>query len=253
MNVKQAIVLNNTAAIDLSHGNLTEAVRSLHLAIEVLRGLSAPPQNNPSSIQEIPGTKTTSPMQEHQPSHQQYQDESMWTDGRAQSNRPIVRFVPVELPRPIDQDAQDSVIFYHAVFLDSDVTVDDNELLSSSVLFNMALSFHIKGFMPNIPRKEGESRNVCINRALQLYMIVLRVLDMLPEVSPSSELLVLGALNNAAQIHSLSFDLELVHKHADAMDQILASSVTCENDQVKSLFAVNAHFFRMNQNIAPSA
>ena len=119
---------------------------------------------------------------------------------------------------PFPQAEAFHTIYDRALFVCN--SEQDDELLSASILFNMALLHHLRGLEQN--------KSVNLSKASRLYETGLLILERCAFDSvacPSLNLLRLALLNNSIQIHLLEFDRDGVDECLFYMQSILDDAI----------------------------
>jgi hypothetical protein len=125
--------------------------------------------------------------------------------------------------------------------------VEDKELLTSVVLYNMALVNHCRAIELGI--------SSLLSIALNLYKIAASVLESSSDIDASNELVLLALYNNMAQIHAYQWSSQEVRECIDKI-RMLLSTVSSESfiDQADfHLFSVNTMLHVEDMNLAPAA
>jgi hypothetical protein len=123
--------------------------------------------------------------------------------------------------------------------------VEDKDLLTGVVLFNMALVNHCRAIELGI--------SSLLSIALNLYKIAATVLER--DVDASNELVLLALYNNMAQIHACQWSSQEVRECIDNI-RILLSTVSADsfiNQEDYHFFSVNTLLRVEDMNLAPAA
>jgi hypothetical protein len=125
--------------------------------------------------------------------------------------------------------------------------VQDKELLTSVVLYNMALVNHCRAIELGI--------SSLLSIALNLYKIASSVLERSRDIDASNELVFLALYNNMAHIHAYQWSSQEVRLCIDNI-RMLLSTVSAESfiDQEDfHLFSLNTMLHVEDINLAPAA
>ena len=219
--IQQALALNNSALLHFHNGNLDEAYPLLRQATAILRDHTDPEKalSHGDQISQDP----------HKP--------SLWLS-------------PVDSQLDIEQfqDKSSSYMFHQGIYLNGDVSGTDScETVCAVVLFNMALTRHMKALA-----SDSATTRMQYEGTSKIYKMALCMLAKLTVVTPSSELLAVAALNNTCLIADSVSDTEEVTRHCVAMRNILASP-SSNRDDVFSFFYLNMLYFQAKCTTASAA
>jgi hypothetical protein len=125
--------------------------------------------------------------------------------------------------------------------------VEDKELLTSVVLYNMALVNHCRAIELGI--------SSLLSISLNLYKMAASVLESTRDVDASNELVLLAIYNNMAQIHASQWSSQEVRECVDKIRMLLSTlSVESFIDQADfHFFSVNTMLHVEDMNLAPAA
>jgi hypothetical protein len=126
--------------------------------------------------------------------------------------------------------------------------VEDKDLLTGVVLYNMALLKHCRAIELGI--------SSLLSNSLNLYKMAAAVLERSSDVDTSNELVLLALYNNMAQIHAHQWSSPEVRVCVDNI-RMLLSTVSAENSFIGQedfhFFCVNTMLHVEDINIAPAA
>jgi hypothetical protein len=125
--------------------------------------------------------------------------------------------------------------------------VEDKELLTSVLLYNMALVNHCRAIELGI--------SSLLSTSLNLYKMAASVLERSSDIDASNELVLLAIYNNMAQIHACQWSSQEARECIDNV-RMLLSTVSAESfiDQEDFLFfSANAMLHVEDMNLAPAA
>jgi hypothetical protein len=125
--------------------------------------------------------------------------------------------------------------------------VQDKDLLTGVVLYNMALVNHCRAIEFGI--------SSLLSIALNLYKIAASVLERFSDVDASNELVLLALYNNMAQIHAYQWSSNEVGVCIDKIRMLLStiSSESFIDQEDFHFFSVNALLHVEDMNLAPAA
>jgi hypothetical protein len=125
--------------------------------------------------------------------------------------------------------------------------VEDKELLTSVLLYNMALVNHCRAIELGI--------SSLLSISLNLYKMAASVLERSSDIDASNELVLLAIYNNMAHIHAYQWSSQEVRECIDNI-RMLLSTVSAESfiDQEDfHFFSANTMLHVEDMNLAPAA
>jgi hypothetical protein len=125
--------------------------------------------------------------------------------------------------------------------------VEDKELLTSVVLYNMALVNHCRAI------ELGTSGLLSIS--LNLYKMAASVLERSIDIDASNELVLMAIYNNMAQIHSYQWSSQEVRECIDNVRMLLStvSAKSFIDQEDLHFFSANTMLHVEDMNLAPAA
>lgn len=266
MNTRPSIEINNKAVSCIQNGQSKEALELLRIVLADLKDQFAASDNNlfPVSssrctvpvIDDFSSTPCVRPYTHvdstfelsRTASYNSYEHgpDAMMEAVQARSSiRPVPVLDDILLQQSIAKEECALCIYDQALLVS--LEEQDGEVITSVILYNMALVNHNRGI--------HRGRTSFLSKALRLYKMSLDILLKSDCRSHSIDILLLALFNNAAQIYSQLFDLEEMRQCLDCMREVLASDPqeSSESDQL-GVFFLNTIFYPGEEfTLAPAA
>jgi hypothetical protein len=259
MPASKVVALNNSAVAYLLSGRPKRALALLSKATTILKDhfadTEAPcPRSSPSRGHQLPRFVYASSPQ-HQ-SNLSSSSSSRTCNGEGDGNSSAME-MDVEQDQPsvlsfqvrtssLSQDVPLILNYSRALTVCEDV--EDKDLLTGVVLYNMALVNHCRAIQLGI--------SSLLSIALNLYKIAATVLERnTGDVDASNELVLLALYNNMAQIHACQWSSQDVRVCIDKI-RMLLSTVSAESfidEEDFHFFSVNTLLHVEDMNLAPAA
>jgi hypothetical protein len=213
MLASNVVALNNSAVTSLLHGRPKKALSLLSAATAILKDHFADTevQRSRSALHEtpVPHRQSQLPRFISKASTQQYQSNlssspySLPSDDEGSEYASSAMEINAEQDQPsvlsfqvrtssLSQDAQ-LILNYSCAFAIAD-GIEDKDLLTSCVLYNMALVNYCRAIELGI--------SSLLSNSLSLYKMAASILERSSDVDASNELVLLALYNNMAQIHA---------------------------------------------------
>jgi hypothetical protein len=266
MSASKVVALNNSAVTSLLSGRPKEALALLSKATGILKdhvGFTKVPCPRSSPNETLPPHRQSElPRFVSETSSKHHSDLSLSTssptcngegegDGNsstmemdAEQDQPSVLSFQVRTSS-LSQDVPLILNYSRALTVFDDV--EDKDLLTGVVLYNMALVNHCRAIELGI--------SSLLSIALNLYKIAASVLERFSGVDASNELVLLALYNNMAQIHACQWSSQEVRECIDNI-RILLSTVSADsfiNQEDYQFFSVNTLLRVEDMNLAPAA
>jgi hypothetical protein len=266
MLASKVVALNNSAVTSLLRGRPKRALALLSAATAILKDHFADTkvQRSRSALNETPVPHRQSPLprcisnastQPYQsnlssspyslPSDDEGSEYTSAMEINAEQDQPSVISFQVRTSS-LSQDAP-LILNYSCTLAIAD-GIEDKDLLTSVVLYNMALVNHCRAIELGI--------SSLLSNSLSLYKMAASILERSCDVDASNELVLLALYNNMAQIHAYQWSSPEVRVCVDNI-RVLLSTVSAEKSFISQeafhFFSVNAMLHVEDINIAPAA
>jgi hypothetical protein len=235
MPAKKAVALNKRAVASLLSGRSKKALALLSTATTILKDHFADARKAPC----VRSSSTSFPA-----CNDEGNEYSSAMEMNVEQDQPSVLSFQVQISS-LSQDAPLILNYSRCLTIVDDV--EDKELLTSVILYNMALVNHCRAIELGI--------SSLLSISLKLYKMAASVLESTRDVDASNELVLLAIYNNMAQIHAYQWSSQDLRECIDKI-RMLLSTVSAESfisQEDFHFFSANTMLHVEDMNLAPAA